>query len=304
MVFRAALEKAFSENPQVLKNLSRALEYTEFEPFIGIGLSKLDWENLDLAVEGMSSRDKEEIRAALMKWRVRADNHGVVRLSMTSFSFEEMDSLTFAALAKYDDFLYRTKTTSRIAYFLYRNGQPIPLEEACSGEIAFITSVAFISAHIGPKTVIAIDEPDTSLHPTWQQSYVRTLLDLFHLYQPSIVLSTHSPIIVSGTEAAHGKLSVYEVRNGAARRFDHLGLSLEEMYDRLFGLITPKNHYLSQRAVSLLNSLSDENQSLDDVLRDLGALKSKSYEESQIEVIAKFESLARKLDRLRNGRQL
>ncbi|HMP08283.1 MAG TPA: AAA family ATPase, partial [Lacipirellulaceae bacterium] len=126
------------------------------------------------------------------------------------------DALTFAIIARHDDLLYRTKIASRIEYFLYRKAEPIPLLEACSGEICFITTVAFISAQIESRSVIAIDEPDTSLHPTWQQSYVKTLLDLFHRYEPRILISTHSPIIISGAEAASGAVAVFEMKGGEA----------------------------------------------------------------------------------------
>lgn len=302
-VVRAALERASLDNPQVLKNLTRALEYTNFEPVIGIGLSDLNLNNLPVLAEQLTRNGAEELHGALLKWQNRVERDGVIRLRMDSFSYEELDALTFAVLARYDDQLYRTKTTSRIEYFLYRKGEAIPLLEACSGEISFITTVAFISTQIKRSSVIAIDEPETSLHPAWQQSYVRTLLDLFHHYEPRILISTHSPIIISGAEVANGAVTVHEVEDGQTRMFDHELLSLEEMYDRLFGLITPKNHYLSQRAVSLLNALNDGSRSMDGVLNELADLRSKSYDESQQAVITKIEDMARKLDSMRKERR-
>lgn len=169
-------------------------------------------------------------------------------------------------------------------------------------ELCFITTLAFISTQIKQRSVIAIDEPDTSLHPTWQQSYVRTLLDLFHRYEPRILISTHSPIIISGAEAASGAVFVYEMKDGEAAIFDHAKLSLEEMYDRLFGLITPKNHYLSQRAVTMLNALNSGDRNLNEVLHELDALRTKSYDESQQVVITKFVDMARRLESMKQGR--
>jgi len=215
---------------------------------------------------------------------------------MDSFSFEELDALSFGILAKHDKVLKKTQVTSRVEYFLYRSGKPIPLLEACSGELWFITTVAFISTNINPGSVIAIDEPDTSLHPTWQQSYVKTLLELFYLYNPRIVLSTHSPIIISGADATDAGVAVYEMAGGQTRRFDHINLSLEEMYDRLFGLITPRNHYLSQRAVALLNELNAGERGLTQVLSEFEELRTKSYDDSQKDVISRFEEMARRVD--------
>jgi predicted ATPase len=302
-VIRSALERASAQNPRILKNLTRALEYTNFEPVIGIRLSGLNLDNFPAAEEHLSREEAESLRSALLKWQSRRERPNIVHLRMDSFSFEELDALTFAILARHDDLLHRTKTASRIEYFLYRKDEPIPLLEACSGEICFITTIAFISTQIESRSVIAIDEPDTSLHPTWQQSYVKTLLDLFHRYEPRILISTHSPIIISGAEAASGAVSVFEMKDGEASIFDHAKLSLEEMYDRLFGLITPKNHYLSQRAVTMLNALNSGDRNLNEVLHELDALRTKSYDESQQAVITKFEDMARRLEVMRQGRR-
>lgn len=293
---RSALEQALSKDPLILKNLTRALEYTNFDPVIGIGLSNLNFDGFPVMTERLSKIEQEELHSALLKWQSQVGRDGVVRLKMESFSLGELDSLTFAVLARHDELLYRTKTTSRIEYFLYRNGEKIRLMDACSGELNFITTVAFISTKIERNSVIAIDEPETSLHPAWQQSYVRTLLDLFHLYEPRILISTHSPIIISGAEIDSAALTVHEVKDGQIHLFDHAKLSLEEMYDRLFGLITPKNHYLSQLAVALLNALNAGEKSLNAVLRDFEVLRSKSYDQSQKDVITRFEEIARKLD--------
>ena len=219
--------------------------------------------------------------------------------------------MSFAILARNDELLRKTKTTSRIEYLLYRRGKQIPLLEACSGEICFITTVAFISREIDSKSVIAIDEPDTSLHPTWQQSYVKTLLELFYFYQPRILISTHSPIIISGAETAtqeaviqqpsNRELTVYEMMNGETTPFDYLSLSLEEMYDRLFGLITPKNHYLSLRAVELLNELNSGDRNFNQVVADFETFREKSYDESQKAVIREFEDIAERLEAMKTG---
>lgn len=300
-VIRAVLERASRGNPQVLKNMTRALEYTKFDPIIGIGLTSLNIENFHAAEEQLPKNEADELLSALLKWKDRGEYGEIVRLRLNEFNFKELDALTFALIAKHDELLYRTNTTSRIEYFLYRKGVSIPLLETSSGEISFITTVAFISTQIERGAVIAIDEPETSLHPTWQQNYVRTLLDLFYQYEPRIVIATHSPIIISGAEVAASDVRVFEISNGQTKLFDHAQLSLEEMYDKLFDLITPKNHYLSQRAVSLLNALNAGEMSLNDVLSDLATLRDRSYDESQQAVIIKFDELAVKLNALRQG---
>lgn len=93
-VIRAALERASLENPQVLKNLTRTLEYTNFEPIIGIGLSDLNLNNFPILAEQLTRNGAEELHGALLKWQHRGGRDGIVRLEMDSFSFEELDALS------------------------------------------------------------------------------------------------------------------------------------------------------------------------------------------------------------------
>lgn len=320
-IVRHALERAGEGQLQVVKNLTQALEHTCFEPVIGLEVRDLDLkrfkDSLDEHVErleewrsdpenigippsssgvGHLRRDEREaLFSALVKWIKQNGESGVVRLRLDAHSFSELDALSFCKIAQHERLLLRTKTVSKIGYHLFRERQAIPLLQACSGEICFISTIAFISTQIKRGAVIAIDEPDTSLHPTWQQNYIKILLDLFHRYEPRVLISTHSPIIVSGAEVAKCSIAVYEMTGGVARRFDHSKISLEEMYERLFGLVTPNNHYLSQRAVSMLNSLNSGEMNLDQVIASLEDLRSKSYDELQQSVIVKFQEMARKL---------
>jgi uncharacterized protein YcbX len=127
---------------------------------------------------------------------------------------------------------------------------------------------------------------------------------LFYRYEPRIIISTHSPIIISGAEHSKSdtslnELFVYQMTSGQPQPFEYANLSLEAMYDRLFGLITPKNHYLSQRAVSLLNSLNSGDRTLNQVVHELEELRAKSYDESQQGVLAKVEEMACQLETIK-----
>lgn len=73
-------------------------------------------------------------------------------------------------------------------------------------------------------------------------------------------------------------------------------LNLEEMYERLFGLVTPKNHYLSERIVELLNQLNARSIDLASVLDELKQLEIKSYDDTQKSVLTSIEEVAIQID--------
>jgi predicted ATP-binding protein involved in virulence len=47
-------------------------------------------------------------------------------------------------------------------------------------------------------SIILIDEPETSLHPKWQQKYVQFLLETFKGLDIQFIIATHSPYILQG----------------------------------------------------------------------------------------------------------
>lgn len=83
------------------------------------------------------------------------------------------------------------------AIFLKKQGTEIPLERASSGEIQLLTTLAFIASHITERTAILIDEPENSLHPRWQRSYIDRLFDLFQSSEPKVIIATHAPVMVT-----------------------------------------------------------------------------------------------------------
>ena len=86
-VVRSALERSRQE-PQILKNLTRALEYTKFEPTVGIRLADINLENFSSVADQLPAHEAEELRSALMKWISRGEQQDTVRFRMESFSLK------------------------------------------------------------------------------------------------------------------------------------------------------------------------------------------------------------------------
>lgn len=298
----AALVKTKTKGLRAFESLLSTLEYTKFDPVLGIRIPKINMENLRrLEESGLPYEEIGELEAALHSWsrRLKERRGEMVRLSMRYHNFDELNSLSFATIAKHESRLKRMKIISGIDYFLLREGEEIHLLNACSGELSIICSLGFIASNIGRNSVIIVDEPENSLHPTWQKDYLKMLFDLFHHYRPTIVISTHSPIVISGAGVEKEGVIVYEIKNGGIERFDHVNLNLEEMYEKLFDLVTPKNHYLSRRAVKLLDEVNEGSLDAEGAKKVLAELRGKSYDDQQIAVIDGIAKLAEKVERKR-----
>lgn len=137
------------------------------------------------------------------------------------------------------------------AIFLKKQGAEIPLERASSGEIQLLTTLAFIASHITERTAILIDEPENSLHPRWQRSYIDRLFDLFQSSEPKVIIATHAPVMV--TAAPHCQL--YRLRKNTPHQVTCRDEGMEQVLWDVFKVLTPRSAFLSRHMAELLHQV-------------------------------------------------
>lgn len=77
-----------------------------------------------------------------------------------------------------------------------RDNQPIPLTALSSGEQHELVLLYDLLFKVQPNTLVLIDEPELSLHISWQKSFMDDLLDIIRLARFDVLMATHSPYIV------------------------------------------------------------------------------------------------------------
>lgn len=73
----------------------------------------------------------------------------------------------------------------------------VMFERLSSGEQQLITLAAKLSAKAEEGMVMLVDEPELSLHVRWQRAIPRMLADLSQHLQCSMVVATHSPVLIA-----------------------------------------------------------------------------------------------------------
>ena len=76
------------------------------------------------------------------------------------------------------------------------NGDTVPLETLSSGEKHILIIFYRILFQTQPGSLVIIDEPEISIHVSWQQKMGHTLLDLCDLRNLQMLVATHSPQII------------------------------------------------------------------------------------------------------------
>ncbi|EJO93412.1 hypothetical protein A471_11708 [Ectopseudomonas mendocina DLHK] len=281
-----------------------SLSYVGFDPFIGIRLKAFNPSWSHTFEHDLPSEQLEELEWLTRKWNSISDGD-MVWLGLDDFSFSEIERSQFSRIAELDESIRKVGMAGKVQYLLRKGGQALLPFEASSGEITFVATIVHIATNLKGRGSILIDEPETSLHPTWQKDYIKFLLDIFHYEQPNILIATHSPLLVSGGEVFADGMTVkrYNRETKMFEDFQPTKQSLERMLYDFFGLITPKNHFLSEIAIDLLNDLSNGDSTLDSINRSLDEISDSCFDHEQRDLLNDVKRAAVQIHQRRKGTQ-
>ncbi len=206
-----------------------------------------------------------------------------------------MDRASLIQLLKWEGVLKKLQIIDTFNIFFRKNGREISLFEASSGELSFISTIVYLSTTIDENSVILIDEPENSLHPSWQKDYIKILVELFYLYQPRVIAATHSALIVTGAEVSNPTTKVFECRNFQFIKRSKEPVNIEEAFIDYFNVVTPQNRYLSNLVIEMLNKLAAGETNVDEIGAQIDRLKNESFEGEQLKMLDGVKEIAQKI---------
>ncbi len=131
------------------------------------------------------------------------------------------------------------------AQSLWPDVRTIPGGYLSSGQWGWLSTLGGLAVEIEDNTLVLIDEPENSLHPSWQQAYVPTLLKILSNYVGChTIIATHAPLIASGLPPDYGNIRrlIREPDEDGAPRIrsypakNTFGWSVSDTYEELFQL--------------------------------------------------------------------
>ena len=145
-------------------------------------------------------------------------------------------------------------------YFKNKQSEKIKLKDLSGGEKEIITKVFPLFISQIKDSVILIDEPESSLHPNWQNEIIGLYKIIAEKNNNQIIIATHSPHIVSAIENKYIKILIKE--NDEVKVIDTLTKSYGKKVDEILldifkveGLRTP----IIDTKISKLKELITEN---------------------------------------------
>lgn len=154
-------------------------------------------------------------------------------------------------------------TVASTQFSKLKNQQVISGELLSSGQWGWLGTFGSLVAEIRHNSLILVDEPENSLHPRWQQEFIRELHAIVSGFDNcQVVVATHSPLIASGVSQEWGSIRTLTRprRAGAYVRSQELptafGWSASDVYDGPFGLSSTRAPDFLEIANTALKKLS------------------------------------------------
>lgn len=96
-------------------------------------------------------------------------------------------------------FTYKTIQIDRDKgfYFKTSKGKELDLIQLSSGEQHEVVILYELIFNAKPNTLVLIDEPEISLHVTWQKEFLNDLLKIIKIQNIQVLIATHSPSIIN-----------------------------------------------------------------------------------------------------------
>ncbi|WP_338546519.1 AAA family ATPase [Pseudomonas benzopyrenica] len=152
--------------------------------------------------------------------------------------------------------------------------QELSLRRASSGEQCMLVMTLGIAGQIEHRSLILIDEPEISLHPAWQERFIKTLTTVFSQYKEChFIIATHSPQIISRLSTENCFITVID-ENKLHRANDYLEKSADFQLAELFDAPGIMNEYITRLAFSLLTKVRSERTLTDQAKAEMKKLQT------------------------------
>lgn len=187
--------------------------------------------------------------------------------------------------------------------YVKKDGRQFLLQDASSGELYMFTLGLFLTKYLGFKSdlpkLILIDEPENSLHPKLQKKFIEFFVGLIGLGEHiDIIIATHSPFITMESKFFNVNFELLGIDNGLTFKKNHKieNNNIEQVYHELFGVLTPKNRYLSEYCNDLLRNVAEKKTTFREASNALDAMLHVAFDRKQYDFLEGVKALLNKIN--------
>ncbi len=215
--------------------------------------------------EKLKKDNTEEIEELIEFINKTANQFKRSKNSNRYLSYDILNSNKIVKDYQYIDNLYKLD----LLYYPYimtkkKNQEQESIDSLSSGEVNLLNYVFAIIFNLLQTNLIMIDEPENSLHPNWQMSYIDFLNDLLKVVgvKSHVLIATHSHFIISDLlpDCSSVVTLKKEYKNTKADLlpYDTYAWSAENILYNVFKVKSVRNFYIQLDLIELLGLVSNK----------------------------------------------
>lgn len=273
-------------------NVTKILEYLSFSDNISINLSikrnyqyRLDNTNeivervlnsnsrlsslgLNSSNEGNKGKFENSLSEALefIKSKIKNnENNSLDRAFDTDSMNFEFSLFSSDSSIKHISTLLKFNILNVLSLSFEYKGKKVDSIHLSSGQLCILNNIFGIASKIKDNTFVFIDEPEISLHPSWQSSFIKLLEETFSSYNGChFIIATHSPHIVSNINKDNSNIVLMKEGNSnEMREYDsYQGWTIDEILQDVMGMDETRSQLYINLIRSFNNALDTDNSTL------------------------------------------
>lgn len=176
-------------------------------------------------------------------------------------------SNSFTQDYEYFSILRRLNLLSYSSITVKKGIQEYDILDSSTGQIGLLTTLLRALPHLKDNSLIFIDEPEISLHPTWQMQYIDLLRNYLNDYTGChVLIATHSHFLLSDLNPEWSSVVTMEAKGdglyGELLEFTPYSWSPEAILYNVFGVKGLRNHYFEYDVRTLLELISNNSKNV------------------------------------------
>ena len=143
----------------------------------------------------------------------------------------------------------------------------IKLDELSTGEQQLFIRALSLKMMDLKDCIILIDEPETSLHPNWQNHILRVYQNIAKAGDNQLIIATHSPQIISSTPNESLRVLVKDGKYIKVKTYDNtFGAEIEEVLQDIMGTKYLRTPQIAVKIKNMWDAINSKNIELFDSL--------------------------------------
>ncbi len=145
-------------------------------------------------------------------------------------------------------------------YFKNKVGKEFSIDEISTGEKTLLSNVLYLYLLDMKGQVILIDEPETSIHPHWQNKILKLYENFAIKNNCQIIIATHSPQIIGSAKNEYLRVLAND-KNGDIKVIDNVlayGRDIEWVLTNIMGTTFTRDKHINDKIKECQQLLEDE----------------------------------------------